>query len=578
MEKTTKSLQDCRFFILGSCNKGDACEFRHSEAARTNPRECAFYPRGKCTNPDCGFRHSLPDPTLAAANQKVPVCKFFKEGKCHKGVACPFKHDFSHKVYDAKVKPSEENAAESVTEEAHDTQPNTETSDNAADAQQVHESTSTPTSAHGKQTSSRQGTSQSHSESTGSKQPANLRVTSKKVQRPVMMPYVYGQPVFTPHSLLPAPMAFGRYPNINYQQMMMAMNANPMMRMNMMGNTFPPVALGSTVSKGNSHSSTHSSALSQPAAGTATPSLAKASTTNDASMDLRSKISRRPQRSDSSNKGPIDPHHSQGQAQSQSQSQSQSQGAIRNKSAIDSQSMNDGAAAATTEVFKVRSLRELRGEEAARIIHERQTSQQSSTLKTRLVTVVDGKESTGTEAADRPAIPQPTLSAPRQTSGMRIILSNVGASSIDSVDNLNASASASTKRKSTDASLAEAEADAKKGKGDDDLLEQLDGEENQEYQDELNPQGDDAEYAVDYDPSEGHLEDVDQTDEALDQGALAEIEGDLEAGLGQGDLEGEYEEDYGADYGGDGGEYEQTDDLQEDDADLQDFGAGDGQQ
>ncbi|KAH9287918.1 hypothetical protein KI387_032035, partial [Taxus chinensis] len=36
---------------------GNECEYRHSESARVNPRDCWFWLSGNCLNPSCSFRH-----------------------------------------------------------------------------------------------------------------------------------------------------------------------------------------------------------------------------------------------------------------------------------------------------------------------------------------------------------------------------------------------------------------------------------------------------------------------------------------------------------------------------------------
>lgn len=39
--------------------QGSGCEFRHSENARFNPRDCWYWLNGNCLNPICSFRHPV---------------------------------------------------------------------------------------------------------------------------------------------------------------------------------------------------------------------------------------------------------------------------------------------------------------------------------------------------------------------------------------------------------------------------------------------------------------------------------------------------------------------------------------
>ncbi|XP_031475982.1 zinc finger CCCH domain-containing protein 32-like isoform X2 [Nymphaea colorata] len=108
--------------------KGADCEFRHSEVARVNPRDCWFWRNGNCLNPKCAFRHppldgfrgnsaapsssvsrpALPpaaplahfpsympgpyqSPAYSSNRQKIP-CYYFQKGTCLKGDKCPFMH------------------------------------------------------------------------------------------------------------------------------------------------------------------------------------------------------------------------------------------------------------------------------------------------------------------------------------------------------------------------------------------------------------------------------------------------------------------------------------------------------
>ncbi|XP_022727103.1 zinc finger CCCH domain-containing protein 17-like [Durio zibethinus] len=126
-EEALKRNTDCVYFLASplTCKKGSECEYRHSEYARVNPRDCYYWLNGSCLNPKCGFRHPPLDsllgtqvaapagsslhtaatPTPAShtpysqgashssstSKQGVP-CIFFQKGLCLKGDKCAFLH------------------------------------------------------------------------------------------------------------------------------------------------------------------------------------------------------------------------------------------------------------------------------------------------------------------------------------------------------------------------------------------------------------------------------------------------------------------------------------------------------
>uniref|UniRef100_A0A5B7ADD1 Putative zinc finger family protein n=1 Tax=Davidia involucrata TaxID=16924 RepID=A0A5B7ADD1_DAVIN len=119
-EEALKRNTDCVYFLASplTCKKGSDCEYRHSDIARVNPRDCWFWLNGNCLNPKCGFRHppldallgtqvptpagAPPPPSQTAATpathssyisgkQAVP-CIFFQKGFCLKGDRCSFLH------------------------------------------------------------------------------------------------------------------------------------------------------------------------------------------------------------------------------------------------------------------------------------------------------------------------------------------------------------------------------------------------------------------------------------------------------------------------------------------------------
>uniref|UniRef100_A0A803QKB3 C3H1-type domain-containing protein n=1 Tax=Cannabis sativa TaxID=3483 RepID=A0A803QKB3_CANSA len=122
-EEALKRNTDCVYFLASplTCKKGSECEYRHSEYARINPRDCWYWLNGNCLNPKCSFRHppldgllgtqaapsvpsvgSGPPSSQAAAasaaagtqnSSKQPVsCIFFQKGYCNKGDKCVFLH------------------------------------------------------------------------------------------------------------------------------------------------------------------------------------------------------------------------------------------------------------------------------------------------------------------------------------------------------------------------------------------------------------------------------------------------------------------------------------------------------
>ncbi|KAH6790620.1 hypothetical protein C2S51_005626 [Perilla frutescens var. frutescens] len=125
-EEALKRNTDCVYFLASplTCKKGSECEYRHSDIARVNPRDCWYWLHGNCLNPKCGFRHppldglmgtqvptstgpptpSAPSAPIsqaatgpashvpnASTKQAVP-CIFFQKGYCLKGDWCPFLH------------------------------------------------------------------------------------------------------------------------------------------------------------------------------------------------------------------------------------------------------------------------------------------------------------------------------------------------------------------------------------------------------------------------------------------------------------------------------------------------------
>ncbi|WOK94808.1 zinc finger CCCH domain-containing protein 32 [Canna indica] len=121
-DETLKRNTDCVYFLASplTCKKGSECEYRHSEGARMNPRDCWYWLNGNCLNLKCSFRHppldslfatSMPTsgpaaPPQNAASTRVPAarapasnmnkqnvpCYYFQWGQCLKGERCSFMH------------------------------------------------------------------------------------------------------------------------------------------------------------------------------------------------------------------------------------------------------------------------------------------------------------------------------------------------------------------------------------------------------------------------------------------------------------------------------------------------------
>ncbi|KAL4563984.1 hypothetical protein LXL04_028033 [Taraxacum kok-saghyz] len=110
-EELQKRFTDCVYFLASplTCKKGIECEYRHSEIARLNPRDCWYWLGGCCFNPDCAFRHpplegfkeayhepsnlNIPPalPTDKSHKSNIP-CYFYSKGFCNKGDKCSFLH------------------------------------------------------------------------------------------------------------------------------------------------------------------------------------------------------------------------------------------------------------------------------------------------------------------------------------------------------------------------------------------------------------------------------------------------------------------------------------------------------
>ncbi|XP_051148868.1 zinc finger CCCH domain-containing protein 32-like [Andrographis paniculata] len=113
-EEALRRNTDCVYFLASplTCKKGSECEYRHSDIARVNPRDCWYWINGNCLNSKCAFRHppldgllgtptssgpsvpasSLPAPAATSSAKQPVSCIFFQKGFCLKGDWCPFLH------------------------------------------------------------------------------------------------------------------------------------------------------------------------------------------------------------------------------------------------------------------------------------------------------------------------------------------------------------------------------------------------------------------------------------------------------------------------------------------------------
>ncbi|XP_076960192.1 zinc finger CCCH domain-containing protein 17-like [Bidens hawaiensis] len=129
-DEVLKRNTDCVYFLASplTCKKGSECEFRHSDAARVNPRDCWYWLNGNCLNPKCAFRHppldgllgsdgatpmvppaSAPHATAYAVPKQGVACIYFQKGYCLKGPLCPFLHGPSNPVNNKPAQPGPNN-------------------------------------------------------------------------------------------------------------------------------------------------------------------------------------------------------------------------------------------------------------------------------------------------------------------------------------------------------------------------------------------------------------------------------------------------------------------------------------
>lgn len=75
----------CKHWLRGLCKKGENCEFLHEYNLKKMP-ECWFFSKyGECSNPECMYLHIDP-------NSKVKECVWYARGFCKHGPNCRNRH------------------------------------------------------------------------------------------------------------------------------------------------------------------------------------------------------------------------------------------------------------------------------------------------------------------------------------------------------------------------------------------------------------------------------------------------------------------------------------------------------
>ncbi|XP_063704717.1 zinc finger CCCH domain-containing protein 11B-like [Culicoides brevitarsis] len=81
-----KNLHDCYFFYYSTCNKGNACEYRHEPAALGHEETCKLWVEKSCFNRQCPLRHMK----IERKRNQTP-CYWEDRGGCRK-LHCVFQH------------------------------------------------------------------------------------------------------------------------------------------------------------------------------------------------------------------------------------------------------------------------------------------------------------------------------------------------------------------------------------------------------------------------------------------------------------------------------------------------------
>ncbi|KAI8070028.1 protein YTH1 [Gongronella butleri] len=77
----------CKYYLKGSCSKGNHCPYKHREVERDRLVVCKHWLRGLCKKGDhCEFLHMF-------NMKKMPECWFYsKYGECCNGDECIYRH------------------------------------------------------------------------------------------------------------------------------------------------------------------------------------------------------------------------------------------------------------------------------------------------------------------------------------------------------------------------------------------------------------------------------------------------------------------------------------------------------
>ncbi|KAI5614393.1 zinc finger CCCH domain-containing protein 11A [Silurus asotus] len=79
---------DCYFFYYSTCSKGDACPFRHCEAAMGNETVCGLWQENRCFRKICKYRHM----EIKKNRKEIPCYWENQPGGCQKS-HCAFHHE-----------------------------------------------------------------------------------------------------------------------------------------------------------------------------------------------------------------------------------------------------------------------------------------------------------------------------------------------------------------------------------------------------------------------------------------------------------------------------------------------------